>query len=93
MTHPTFSANPITDAAETLLTTAARVRKPIIIAMHSPSNDHNLKSGESRPSDVTELLPSCNGVVVAVSCSAEEAQEFVDLVMAWQKKREGRCNR
>lgn len=88
MKHPTFAANPITDAAELLLLTSARAGKPIIIAMHPPGNSHNLKPGQCRPSNVNELLPSCNGVSLAVNCSAEEAQQLIDLVTQWQKKRE-----
>jgi hypothetical protein len=77
----------ISKSSETLLYIASVAKKPLVIPFHPAKNDHGLKPGEILPGASTEIRPSCDGIVVAVTCNADEAQELVDWVMDWEKRR------
>lgn len=78
---------PLLDAAEMLLQVSDQAGSPLIVAMHPAENSHGLQPGDMQESKSTEILPSCNGLVVAVSASAEESQELLDLISLWQDQR------
>ena len=78
--------NPIVDAAELLLHVAGRLQKPLVMAMHPPGNDHNLAPGQLVGSHNSEIRPSCQGVVIAISGDATQVQALIDLVMAWKRR-------
>jgi hypothetical protein len=80
--------NPIARAAEILHYSARHVNKPLVIPMLPPDNERGLNPGEIEAGS-SELPPSCDGLVIAIQCSADEAQSLLDLVMAWEHQRMG----
>lgn len=86
-TSAPMQIDPLTNAAEILLYAATRFKKPLIMAMHPPDNHHNLQPGQVQGSTSTELRPSCQGLVIAISGSADEVQELLDVVMKWKESR------
>lgn len=84
--------NPIAQAIQILYTAASRANKPIVSPMYSEGNLLGLQPGELRPRNTHEVVPGCEGLVFAVSCNADEAQELIDMVLAWQEKREAKVN-
>lgn len=86
---PVIAIDPLTDAADLLLYFAERAKKPVILAMQPPQNDHGLKPGQMQGSSSTKLRPSCQGLVIAVSGSADDVQGLLDLVIQWKENRNG----
>lgn len=82
----TKRSSSVSKAAELLLDVARQAGKPLVIPMFPPGNELGLKPGEVKPGH-TEIRPSCDGIVAAVACSADEAQEVLDLLMNWRKSK------
>lgn len=80
--------NLIANAAQTLYYSAKHFKKPVIIPMLPPGNERGLKPGEVEPGH-DELPPSCDGLVIAIQCSADDAQSLLDLVKRWELSRLG----
>ncbi|MBD1995173.1 hypothetical protein H6G00_00835 [Leptolyngbya sp. FACHB-541] len=78
--------NPIATSAEVLHKAASEAGMPLLIPMFPPGNGLGLKPGEVRQGHL-EIRPGCDGIVAAVHCSAEEAQEVMDLFLSWQRQR------
>lgn len=89
-TSKPMQSDPLTNAAEILLYAASRFKKPLVMAMHPPDNSHNLQPGQVQSAASTELHPSCQGLVIAVSGSADEVQKLLDLVMNWSDEKDDR---
>ena len=77
----------ISSAADLLIHTAKIADVPLLLVMTPPDNDYDLKPGELRETTSLELHPSIDGLVFAVSGSAAEMQELVDLIADWGEKR------
>lgn len=78
--------NVVGKAAQVLLTVAQQNGKPVLLPMFPPGNSRGLLPGETK-SGQTEIPPDCDGLVMAVACSADDAQELIDLMLHWQRKR------
>ena len=78
--------NSLGKAAEVLLGTAQQSGRPVVLPMFPPGNSRGLAPGEIKQGD-TEIPPDCDGIVMAVACSADDAQELIDLLTGWQRKR------
>lgn len=76
-------------AAELLLTTAQQNDRLVLLPMFPPGNSRGLAPGEMKPGH-TEIPPDCDGLVMAVACSADDAQELINLLMRWQRERMSR---
>jgi len=80
--------NLLSNVAGALFYAAKHVGKPMIIPMFAPGNSLGLQPNQIRPGR-DELPPDCDGLVLAVACSADDAQALIDLVANWQRQREG----
>ena len=78
--------NSLSSAAGALFYAARYVGKPMIIPMFAPGNRQGLQPNQIKPGR-DELPPDCDGVVLAVACSADDAQVLIDLVKNWEQQR------
>lgn len=78
--------NAVGKAAEVLLSVAQQSGKPVVLPTFPPGNSRGLAPGETKPG-LTEIPPDCDGLVMAIACTADDAQELIDLMLHWQRKR------
>ncbi|GEM_PF-7094338 len=78
--------NSLGKAAELLLNVAQQSGRAVVLPMFPPGNSRGLAPGEIKPGQ-SEIPPDCDGLVIAVACSADDAQALIDLLMNWQRKR------
>ncbi|NEQ26708.1 MAG: hypothetical protein F6K28_48310 [Microcoleus sp. SIO2G3] len=83
----TQQSNPIADAADLLHSAARQAGRPLAFPMLPPGNEKGLQPGQIAPAS-PGFPASCDGLVVAVHCSAAEAQELLALLTDWQTRRE-----
>ncbi|MBD1995293.1 hypothetical protein H6G00_01440 [Leptolyngbya sp. FACHB-541] len=74
------------EAAWRLFDAALEAQKPILLPMLPPGNEKGLRPGQTTPGR-SEIMPSCDGVVMAVHCSADDAQVLIDLILRWERDR------
>lgn len=83
---PSQRSNSLGKAAEVLLNAAQQSGRPVVLPMFPPGNSRGLAPGETKPG-LTEIPPDCDGLVMAVACSAADAQALIDLMLHWQRNR------
>ena len=81
-----ISATHLAGAASLLYGVSAQKGQPLVVPMYPEGNELGLEPGQIQPGR-SELSPSCDGLVFAVKCSADEAQELFDLVFRWEVER------
>lgn len=81
-------ANDIPLAVELLILASKRMNKPLIVVMHKQGIYPNLEPGRMMESVTTELRPDCDGIAIAVSADAQQAQELLDLIVNWTRNKQ-----
>lgn len=81
--------NPVGEAVGVLYRLSAERGQPVVVLMYPEGSDRGLLPEETKPG-LSELAPTCDGLVFAVQCSADDAQELFDLVHAWEAARRER---
>ena len=79
---PQLSLSDLKTLSEILVDTSINLCRPLILVTYPEQSQT-----EAKPVIGNELRPNCNGVVVAIACTDEEAQDLVNMIDLWTQKK------